>query len=1032
MLPIKPYLVLSLMICVASTLLALVPPHPMSTHVPSSWEPVRIEAPLSQDGSLLKAQRVLPNNILVLRVQFSDVGFVSQPAYPDQLAHDDVFFNRWMLHLSDFFADASHYQYELSYTLHPEVITLPHPMAYYGGDTSEKIDARIAELARDLVDAVDDEVDFNQHGGLIIFHAGAGQESDINGIRTDLIWSTFLTRKTLQAAFAPNNDSYPGLSTDDGANLINIVIVPEHEFQDYFPAEGQQDAEAYLFSIYGVLTHQFAHIIGLPTLFDNDSSNGTSQGIGNWGLMGTGVWNASGYVPAQLSAWSRMFLGWETPISVSGDATGLLVDYFLDHATGRNRLYKLPISATEYFLIENRQQNPDGSLDPYSNTPSYTFKLLPEGEQDYYENYPLLPFFNFMENRYIGSEWDFFLPGLGGPVPSGQMMLQDGSGLLIWHIDEAVIAENFTTNFDRNRINADSRHKGVDLEEADGIQHLDTAIYDPYKWGSPFDAFRQDNNEYFGNPTYQGLMSLPTAESYYGGIPLEVYDIGPNGNQMSFSVRFSWRLSSDYVGPNPINAAILDLDGDQEDEVFYAMPDGELYAWDDEQMMPGFPQRRMPVTQPYVWDEDHLYLPMELGPLARLYRMNSTGGQYVFTQSGASWASHPVDIGNQLMLPLNVDGGAELRRYDKGTTSTPLGLSIDQPIASNLVWFRNQLNFLTAEPGLYYKLWTYDPATGSSSSLSLPIPADSTIVGIFKAPLIKGSVNGELLIQTAKAVYVFGSDSQGLPVFVFSHDSVCTAPLTLADLDVNGSLDIILGTENGVIVLDYSGQRMSPENLEGLSSEEGGFSAGALALDIDMDGKPELLGNFANNQIKAWSASFQLLTGFPDSFAERSRNLPLVSLASDGNRYIWSAADNGSIFRKAIPGPLPNDFNNIWHCEFGNLKRSASIDPDALPNSFESASLFVPNELYIFPNPLKSIYADQLTLNVMTNRDTPLEVQIFDIGGKVIFEQKSIARAYLRNREAIRIPVEKLASGVYITVVKAGKETKRLKFAVEN
>lgn len=1031
MMPFKPYLAISLMILAASTLMALVPPHPMYRQIPSAWEPVRTELPLQADGSFQKGSRVLPNNILVLRVQFSDVSFVSQPAYPDYLAHDDAFFDRWMLHLSDFFADASHYQYELNYTLFPTVITLPQPMSYYGGDTATKIDARITQLARDLVDAVDDQVDFNQHGGLIIFHAGAGQESDINGVRTDLIWSTFLTRKTLQAAFAPNNDNYPGLSTNDGANLINIVIVPEHEFQDYFPGEGQQDAEVYLFSIYGVLAHQFAHIIGLPTLFDNDSSNGASQGIGNWGLMGTGVWNASGYVPAQLSAWSRMLMEWETPITISGDATGLLVDHFLDHGEGRNRLYKIPISATEYFLIENRQQNPDGSLDPYSNTPSYTFKLLPEGEQDYYENYPLLPYFNFMENRYIGSEWDFFLPGLGGPVPPGQMMLQDGSGLLIWHIDERIIAENFTSNFDRNRINANSRHKGVDLEEADGIQHLDTAIYDPYKWGSPFDAFRQGNNDYFGNPTNNGLMSLPSADSYYGGVPLEIFDIGVSGNQMSFSVRFSWRLSSSYVGPNPINAAIVDIDGDQQDEIFYAMPDGTLFAWKNDQLMNGFPLQRMPVNRHFIWDGQYLYLPMELGSLTRLYRLDDNGGQYVFTQVGSNWASHPVDTGSKLILPLNTGSGARLMSYTKSNGSSAVEFELNSPIASNLVWFRNRLNFLTLDPGSYYRLWTYDLASGEDSSMLLDVPADSTVVGIFKAPLVKGSQDGELILQTLKAVYVFDAAGNSLPGFPFVHDAVCTAPLTLADLDKNGSLDIILGCENGVIVLDYAGQRMSPEHLVGAASEDGAFSAGALAFDLNQDGKMELLGNFGNNQLKAWNSDLSTLSGFPVAFAERSRNLPLLSRANDGSSYIWSASDNGSVFRKAMSTALPSSFNGLWMNEFSNLARTASIDPSDLPNQYQSDTMFVPGELYIFPNPLKSIYANQLTLNVMTNRDTPLEVQIFDIGGNLVYSQKSVARAYLRNREAIRIPAERLASGVYITVVKAGKESRRLKFAVE-
>jgi hypothetical protein len=31
-----------------------------------------------------------------------------EPAYPDYLALDAAFFERWMLHLADFFADASH------------------------------------------------------------------------------------------------------------------------------------------------------------------------------------------------------------------------------------------------------------------------------------------------------------------------------------------------------------------------------------------------------------------------------------------------------------------------------------------------------------------------------------------------------------------------------------------------------------------------------------------------------------------------------------------------------------------------------------------------------------------------------------------------------------------------------------------------------------------------------------------------------------------------------------------------------------
>nr|HPH61257.1 M6 family metalloprotease domain-containing protein [Candidatus Syntrophosphaera sp.] len=512
----KQALCLITALALAGLLGAMVPPHPRHGHVPPGYRSTRLS--VSELGSLRAAEtpKELPNNILVLRVQFSDVQFISTPQYPDQLAHDEVFFDRWMLHLGDYFNDASHGAYQLSYTLHPNVFTLSQPLAHYGHDVADTTDAGLKDFTQELIQLADPEIDFSQFGGLIVFHAGAGQESDINGYNQDEIWSTFLTRGRLQLWFDEENDAYPGYPAD-GTHLTNIVIVPEHEFQDYFPSEGEDNAEAYLFSIYGVLAHQFGHVLGLPSLFDNDSSNGSSQGIGNWGLMGTGIWNASGYVPAQVSPWCRTLLGWETPVTITESAANLSVSHFLNHMPVCDRVYKIPISDSEYFLVENRQQNPDGSLDPYSFQPSYSFNLLPEGEQDYYENYPELPYFNFMENRYKGSEWDFMLPGLGGPIPTGSSIPVDGSGLLIWHIDENVIAQNFTANFDLNTINAHAQHKGIDLEEADGIQHLDVAAADLYKYGSPYDSFRAGNNDYFGMQSHNGMLSLPTAASYYGG-----------------------------------------------------------------------------------------------------------------------------------------------------------------------------------------------------------------------------------------------------------------------------------------------------------------------------------------------------------------------------------------------------------------------------------------------------------------------------------------------------------------------------------
>ncbi len=1027
-----------LLLCVLGH--AMVPPHPMYGDVPDTWVPTRVPAlrnsapgsGINSTGlSALKSEQnkiALPSNVLVLMVEFSDLQFKSQPQYPDtQWGHDQAFFERWMLHLGDFFLDASHGSYELDYTVYPQVFQLPRPLAYYGADTSSRTDARLPEILPDLMPLTQSLINFQDYDAVIIFHAGAGQEADVERIRTESIWSTFLTRRLLQAYFDSENDDYPGFETPDGATLTNVVIVPEDEYHDYFPGPGEENAEAYLFSIYGVLAHQFGHVLGLPTLFDNDSSNGASQGIGNWGLMGTGVWNAGGYVPAQLSAFSRYYLGWEEAVTLSEDGEGFPLDHFLNHEQHATRLYKVPISEREYYLLENRQQNPDGSLDPYNNLPSYSFKLLPDGEQDYYDQYPDLPYFNFMKNRYSGSEWDFFLPGFGMDPNT------DGSGILIWHIDENVIEDNFTENFDMNRINADANHKGVDLEEADGYQHLDTALMDEYKYGGYRDSYRSGNNDYFGYGMHEGLMWLPTAESYYGGIPLEIYDVSESSNQMSFSLRFAWRLDAGFDGPSLLPAAAIDFDGDGSKEIFYPMPNGRIALFKDDTMAPGYPQQDQDITQLYTWDGEALYLPMQVDRLLRLSKKDIDGTGFVLNLFNYEWLSHPVDTGSQLILPLKqTDSGlSEIMLYDKLSGETEPGYIMPEgELMANLLYADEQVYAISKTDR--YRLLKKDSASGDILSFDLPLPADSLCIGLFAAPL---SQEFNLIVQCPASVYLYryeGAESQWklLPGFPFVLPDSTYAPLTIQDFDANGSLELILSTANRVFIVDYSGSDMSPASLDlGLRSDGG--SAGALALDLDGDGKMELTAALSMNRLAIWNNDFRLKSDFPISFANRGRHLPFVAQGADDAYYLWIASDNGSISRTILPNYNPLRVDESWLCEFADLRRTASRGASTSENQYQSTGRFVLDELYFYPNPLKKIYEPRLRLSVMPTEDMLVELKIFDISGKMVYNHSALAYAYLRNLEIFEIPARKLSSGIYIAIVSSGGETHRLRFGIE-
>ncbi|QGQ99556.1 M6 family metalloprotease domain-containing protein [Paenibacillus psychroresistens] len=101
----------------------------------------------------------------------------------------------------------------------------------------------------------------------------------------------------------------------------------------------------------GILCHELGHDLGLPDLYDTDSS---SSGLGIHSLMASGSWGYTsstevGGSPSHFDAWSKMFLGFTTAPEAT---TSNLVD------ANAGDVYRVSTSnPAEYFLIENRQFN---------------------------------------------------------------------------------------------------------------------------------------------------------------------------------------------------------------------------------------------------------------------------------------------------------------------------------------------------------------------------------------------------------------------------------------------------------------------------------------------------------------------------------------------------------------------------------------------------------------------------------------------------------------------------------------------------
>lgn len=208
-----------------------------------------------------------------------------------------------------------------------------HNIAYYGANSNgSDINPRL--LVQEAVDAAENAgVNFSTYDndkdgkvdGIIVIHAGYGEEA---GGGANTIWSHHWTlesyKRTYDSVVIDDYAIVPELQNNSGSNISNI----------------------------GVICHEFGHSLGLPDLYDTNTSNGNSEGIGEWGLMGSGNWNNNGASPSILCAWSKIFLNWSTPTILSSECSLLL-----SNSVQNNIIYQINSPHTnEYFLIENRQR----------------------------------------------------------------------------------------------------------------------------------------------------------------------------------------------------------------------------------------------------------------------------------------------------------------------------------------------------------------------------------------------------------------------------------------------------------------------------------------------------------------------------------------------------------------------------------------------------------------------------------------------------------------------------------------------------
>ncbi|WP_409294069.1 M6 family metalloprotease domain-containing protein [Peribacillus sp. SCS-26] len=256
-------------------------------------------------------------------------------------------------------------------------------------------DAHMGEYVTDVFNAADSVVDFSKYAvngqvqNVFIVHEGSGAEWSQDPAQ---IWShkwnalsALYYAKYYETGFATPDVNRDGVvsaaemsawqsqfikdHTFDGVLVNNYNVQPEiggnvagydlatNSYSDAAKT-GPYPGQA------GVFSHEFGHALGLPDFYDTAY---TSEGVGNYSMMAGGSWmrypdanQYSGNSPVNFDPYSKMFLGWASPIKVTpADGVKTITLKPVNKASSTDAFVKMEVpgsNGTEYFLFENVQQ----------------------------------------------------------------------------------------------------------------------------------------------------------------------------------------------------------------------------------------------------------------------------------------------------------------------------------------------------------------------------------------------------------------------------------------------------------------------------------------------------------------------------------------------------------------------------------------------------------------------------------------------------------------------------------------------------
>jgi len=367
----------------------------------------------------------------------------------DPLPHDRDYFESHLTFVKNYYQKVSNGKVEVQFTILPDTFSVSKTMRNYSPAPGSDDFTPMGQFAQEVwtnADQLYPGFNFSDYNLFVIFHAGVGRDISLPGSvgnERDLP-SVYLGEKSLKNIFGDTFNGFP--VSNSSFKISNSMIIPETESRELETITGK-----FLFeiTINGLIVASVASHLGLPDLYDTETG---LSAIGRFGLMdGQSIFAYNGCFPSEPSAWEKIYLGWAEPVELLPGNYSINLAAKLSASLGDTVILKLPLSSTEYYLIENRQRDvsEDGAKLTYKSNGSIVERTFLKDTTGFY---------SYDTDSLSGvvidvDELDWALPG---------------NGIVIWHIDDNVINEKLA----ENKINTDKKKRGVDVEEADGIQDI--------------------------------------------------------------------------------------------------------------------------------------------------------------------------------------------------------------------------------------------------------------------------------------------------------------------------------------------------------------------------------------------------------------------------------------------------------------------------------------------------------------------------------------------------------------------------------